>query len=151
MIFKASKPVWRKNIFLCHRVLIVFALSPINEWTPLDISFHRCLCTLDNRYSEYTVYVQCFSSVLFFSAFLQCTLDNRYSQYTTSSCTYPVQCFSPVCTVDNRYSAICKHRARIVSSVFSSAFLPTVDNRYSEYTVYVSCPVFALLQCCQGW
>ena len=94
-----------------------------------------------------SAFLQYFSLVLFFCAFLQCTVDNRYSQYTTLSCTYPVQCFSPVCTVDNRYSAICKHRARIVSSVFSSAFLPTVDNRY---TVYVSCPVFALLQCCQG-
>ena len=55
--------------FLLHHMMIVFALSPINEWIPLDISFHRCLCTLDNRYSEYTVYVQCFSSVLFFFAF----------------------------------------------------------------------------------
>ena len=114
MIFKASKPYWRKNIFLCHRVLIVFALSPINEWTPLDISFHRCLCTLDNRYSEYTVYVQCFSSVLFSSA--RWIIDTRNTLH---------------------------YRVRILFSAFLQCAQWITDTLQYANTAHVLCPVFS--------
>ena len=43
---------WQKDIFTNY-VMIVFTLSPINEWILLDISFHHCLHTLiiDTRHT----------------------------------------------------------------------------------------------------
>ena len=96
---KDTQTLMLKKYFLLHHIMIVFALPPINEWIPLDISFHRCLCTVDNRYSECTVQVLCFSPVCswntfhtpcMYYVFLKCAqlmIDTRDTR-----CTYRVLC-----------------------------------------------------------